>query len=120
MGVQKKASKTPKGQNLLAAMVAQIEKLGAKHMPAILNFIDEAEDKKEKVSFGVDINCSESEPQVMVSIRFSQSVTDRVSVVLDDPDQGTFKDVVKDAEKEKEKRGKKNVEALAGTGEEKK
>lgn len=116
MGVKKKSGKAPKGQNLLAAIVAQVEELGRKHMGGILDFVEQAEDKKEKVTFGVEIDCSESEPNVTVSIRYSQSVTDRRSVVLDDPDQGTFKEVVEVAEGETKKRRKKNAEAI-GAGE---
>jgi len=112
MGVAKKDTKKPKGSNLCSAVVAQVEDLLAKHMAGILQFIDEAEDKKEKVTFGVEINCSESEPQVVVGIRYSQSVTDRRSVVLDDPDQGTFKPVVEAAEKETKKRKGRNVEKV--------
>ncbi len=112
MGVKKKTKQTPKGHNLRAAIVANVEELLTQHMAGILTFIDEAEDKKEKVSFGVEINCAESEPQVKVGIRYSQSVTDTRSVILDDPDQGTFEPVVKDAEKETDKRRKKNVAKL--------
>lgn len=114
MAVKGKDKKMPKGSNLAAATIAQIEELLKKHMAGILQFIDEAEDKKETVSFGVKINCSESEPQVEVGIRYSQSVTDKRSVVLDDPDQGTFKPVVEQADKETKERRKKNVAAVAG------
>lgn len=90
----KRSGKMPKGENLLAAIVAKVQDLGVTHMPGILRFIEEAENKKEKVTFGVEIDMSESEPLVTVAIRYSQSVTDKRSVQLDDPDQGTFADYV--------------------------
>lgn len=116
MGVKTKSKKQPAGSNLARAIVAQVEKHLKNHMRGILDFIEEAEDKKEAVSFNVKIDCSESEPHVEVGIRYSQSVTDRLSVVLDDPDQGSFKTVIKQAEDETDKRGKSNVEKLKGKG----
>lgn len=98
MAVAKKTGKKPPGENLVMAIVAQVEELMRKHVSAVLNFVEESESRKEKVNFGVDIDCSESEPHIKVAIRFSQSVTDSRSAVLDDPDQGTFKAITAEAE----------------------
>lgn len=111
MAVAKKTSKKPAGENLVMAIVAQVEEMMRKHVGAVLAFVDDSESRKEKVNFGVDIDCSESEPHVKVSIRYSQSVTDSRSVVLDDPDQGTFKPLIAAAEGEtkKKRKGKKDA-----------
>lgn len=113
MAVAKKTSKKPAGENLVMAIVAQVEEMMRKHVGAVLQFVEDSESRKEKVNFGVDIDCSESEPHVKVSIRYSQSVTDSRSVVLDDPNQGTFKPLVEAAESEtkKNRKGKKDAEA---------
>lgn len=106
MAVAKKTGKKPPGENLVMAIVAQVEELMRKHVGAVLNFVEESESRKEKVNFGVDIDCSESEPHIKVAIRFSQSVTDSRSAVLDDPDQGTFKAITAEAESQKKGKGK--------------
>lgn len=110
MAVAKKTSKKPAGENLVMAITSQVEEMMRKHVGAVLQFVEDSESRKEKVNFGVDIDCSESEPHVKVSIRYSQSVTDSRSVVLDDPNQGTFKPLVEAAENEtkKKKKGKKS------------
>ena len=112
MAVKKKQSKHPKGQNLIAATCAQVEDLMRTHIEGILDFVDNAEDKKEKVSFGVNINCAESEPQIDVTIRFSQSVTDSRTVQLDNPDQGIFVPVVIQAKEETERLREENMDNL--------
>jgi hypothetical protein len=113
MAVAKKNSKKPAGENLVMAIVAQVEEMMRKHVGAVLQFVEDSESRKEKVNFGVDIDCSESEPHVKVSIRYSQSVTDSRSVVLDDPNQGTFKPLVEAAESETKKKKKGNKDADA-------
>lgn len=113
MSVGKKNSKKPPGENLVAAIVAQVEELMRKHVSPVLQFVDDSESRKEKVNFGVDIDCSESEPHVKVGIRYSQSVTDSRSVVLDDPNQGTFKPLIEAAESQKKGGGKKKDKAGA-------
>lgn len=113
MAVSKKNTKTPKGGNLIAATVSNVEDLMRTHIDSIMDFIADSEDKKETVNFGVQIDCSETEPKVTVGIRFSKSVTDSRSAVLDGTDQGTFEPVVEAAEQETEKRREKNM-AKAG------
>lgn len=112
MGVKNKPKKDVKGSNLIAAAVAQFEALLREHMHEALQFLDESEDKSMTINCATKFNLAESEPQVESTLRFSQSVTDKRTSVLDDPDQGSFKPLVKAAEGETEARRAKNLEKV--------
>ena len=56
----------------------------------IVPLIADADDHKTSVVFSAKIDCSDTEPVVSVSIRYTSSVTDQIVIKLDDPDQGTF------------------------------
>lgn len=120
MAVKKKTTKQPPGHNLKAAICAQVDELLTNHIKEILEWIDTSEVKKQNVSFGVLIDCAESEPKVEVSIRFSQSITDSRTVQLDNPDQGTFEQITEEATEETNKRKEKNLAKLNGRGRKKK
>jgi len=112
MAVKKKkgAGQAPRGGNLIAAAMADIEDLLKKHMnDGIIPLVDESEDHKATVSLSIKINCAESEPTVETDIRYTSSVTDRRVTKLDHPDQGTFKPVIEEAVKEAKKRREKAI-----------
>lgn len=90
MGVKNKNKKEVKGSNLIAAAVANFEAMLREHIAEALAFLDESEDKKTTINCATTFDLSESEPQVESKMRFSQSVTDKRTSVLDDPNQGTF------------------------------
>lgn len=88
MAVSKKAQrKVPKDIQIRESITKAVEALYDAHAGEIADFRDQSEESKVTVTFGVDIDCSESEPKVKVSIRFSKSVTDSRVATLDDPDQ---------------------------------
>lgn len=90
MAVSKKKPKEVKGSNLVAAAVAQFEALLREHMAEVLEVLEESESRNVTVNCATKFNLAESEPQVESILRFSQTVTDKRTSVLDDPNQGTF------------------------------
>jgi hypothetical protein len=114
MGVKNKPKKEVKGSNLVAAAVAQFETLLREHVNEALTMLDESEDKTITINCATKFNLAESEPQVESTLRFSQSVTDKRTSVLDDPDQGTFKPLVEAAEGETKAKREKNIEKATG------
>lgn len=74
----------------LAGLLAGVTNLFTKHANEIDRIIEEAETPKLTVSFQVEIDRSESEPQLTVGIRFAETTTDRVSTTLPDPGQTQF------------------------------
>jgi len=108
MAVKAKRTGTPGGGNIKDAILAKIDDLWTAHVEEVLRIIKESEDHKVTVGFSSDIDCSESAPSITIKMRFSETFTDSRKVQLDDPNQGTFTDVVQQAEKqpEKPKRGR--------------
>jgi hypothetical protein len=75
---------------ILAGIIAGVTNLFTKHAHEIDRIIEEAETPKLTVSFPVEIDRSESEPQLTVGVRFAETTTDRVSTTLPDPGQTQF------------------------------
>lgn len=91
MAVKGKEPKSKMNHAKIAeGIIAAVGELYKHHSGEIQENLDESESKKVRVGFGVDIDCSESEPMVTVSVRFSASVTDRRVFRLDDPNQITL------------------------------
>ncbi len=76
------------------SIVEGIERLWEKHGAFALEFAEGSDKQKVSVSFPVEIDLSKSEPVTSVGIGFSQRVTDEVVFTLDDPDQGTFSELM--------------------------
>ena len=72
------------------AIAQAIRDLFETHAPEILAVIEESEDRKLSVAFGVDIDDSESELTLKTRIRFAQTVTDIRLSRLDDPNPILF------------------------------
>jgi len=114
MAVKAKRTGTPGGGNLKDAIMAKASELWDAHAEEVLRIIKDSEDHKVTVGFSSDIDCSESAPSITIKIRFSETFTDTRKVQLDDPNQGTFKDVVAAAEEQpKQKKKGRNQSAIA-------
>lgn len=110
----KKTAATPRGENIRNAIMAKVEELWNAHSQEVLDIIQESEDHKVTVGFSSEIDCSESAPSITIKMRFSETFTDSRKVQLDDPNQGTFTDVVAAAETQPTpKRGRRGKEAAA-------
>ena len=90
MAVKRKHSKEPLPENIVQGITAAVEHLYGKHADEIADVVGQSETKRVTISFGVDLDLSESEPSIKVGIRFSQTVTDSLVSRIPDPDQGTF------------------------------
>lgn len=90
MAVKDKGKAKPIFTQIREAITKAVDELFNEHSGEISQVLDEAEDKGMAVNFAVKIDCSESEPMVTTSIRFSQSVTDKRVARLDDPRQITL------------------------------
>lgn len=79
------------GPDTRAQIIACFNSLLDEHGTRITAAIDDAADHKMPVTFVLDIDCSESAPQVDLKIRFTpETVTDVRSVVCKDPSQHEF------------------------------
>jgi hypothetical protein len=87
MAVRDKGKAKPIFTQIREAITKAVDELFNEHSGEISQVLDEAEDKKINVTFGVVLDCSESEPAVTTAIRFSQSVTDKRYSRLEDPRQ---------------------------------
>lgn len=111
MAVKKHAAKTTPGKGIKNALLEKAAELWEAHAGEIMELVEESEEHKLTVGFSLEIDCSESAPNVTVKIRFASTVTDSRKVQMDDPNQTQFTDVVQHADKEREKkRGKKDKE----------
>jgi molybdopterin converting factor small subunit len=114
MAVRKKSGKSAADGTVTEAIVSAVQELLEKHSGEIHRIREESEDKKVTVNFANQIDCSESEPLVTTTIRYTESYTDKITNRLDDPEQGTFSAVVEGAKSEaKKKRGKADGEPEA-------
>lgn len=105
---QKPSRKIPKNKQIIESIIQAVQDLYDAHAGEIAEFRDQSEDSKVTVNFGIEIDCSESEPKVKVGIRFSKSVTDSRIATLDDPEQVTLfspEQFAKRQEKEKAAEG---------------
>ena len=88
-------------QNIRESILAAVGILWDRHHEAIREVRENTKDKKIRVAFSVVIDESEVEPLVQTQISFSARVKDALTARLDDPNQGGFQFVDKDAETEK-------------------
>jgi hypothetical protein len=112
MAVRQKRTGTPGGENIKNAIMAKAAELWDAHCEEVLRVIKESEEHKLTVTFGSSIDCSESAPSITIAMRFSETFTDSRKVQLDDPDQGTFADVVAAAESEPPKKRGRNQKPI--------
>lgn len=128
MAVKKKGQRKSKSEPLLSpetltAMHEDIGDLYKQHESELMEVLDESEDSKVSITFTVQIDKSETEPQLKTSLRFSTSVTDSRLRTLSNPNQPELVDVDKVREesrkaKEKERARKKSgKDAAANPGE---
>ncbi len=129
MAVKKKGQKKSKSEPLLSpetleAMHDDIGDLYQQHEEELMQVLDDAEDKKVTVTFAVQIDKSETEPQLKTTLRFSTSVTDSRLRTLSNPAQPELVDpkqvlaesrAAKAKERERKKSGK---DAAANPGDE--
>lgn len=88
MAVKKKNQNgKPVHEQIVEGIGQAVRELYTHHSGEIQENLDESEAKKVKVTFGCELDLSESEPLVTVGIRFSASVTDKRVFKLDDPNQ---------------------------------
>ena len=114
MAVKSKRTGTPGGENIKNAILAKATDLWDAHVEEVLRIIKESEEHRVTVGFSSEIDCSESAPSITIKMRFSETFTDSRTVQLDDPNQGTFTDVVNAAESQPQaKRGRRGKEAAA-------
>ena len=102
MAVKDKGKAKPIFTQIREAITKAVDELFNEHSGEISQVLDEAEDKCVAVTFGVKVDCSESEPMVTTGIRFSQSVTDKRVARLDDPRQITLFKTAAEAKPEQE------------------
>ena len=102
MAVKEKGKAKPIFTQIREAITKAVDELFNEHSGEISQVLDEAEDKCVAVTFGVKVDCSESEPMVTTGIRFSQSVTDKRVARLDDPRQITLFKTAAEANPEQE------------------
>lgn len=88
----RKARTTPStaASTVKETILDMMSKLWDKHQGEIESYRDESEDKAIKVNFGALVDYSKSDPNIKVTIRFSQAITDQATATIDDPSQGTF------------------------------
>ncbi len=122
MAVKKKGQKKGRNEPLLSpetleAMHEDIGDLYKQHEEELMDVLDESEDKKVTITFAVQIDKSETEPQLKTTLRFSTSVTDSRLRTLSNPMQPELVDVkavreasreakAKERERERKKSGK--------------
>lgn len=88
MAVKKKDEKAKAVDvQIREAIVKAVDELYLQHSGEIRELINESEDHKARINLGVDLDESESEPMVSVSIRFSSSITDKRICRLEDENQ---------------------------------
>jgi hypothetical protein len=98
---KKKAGKKANIAVISAAVQKAVEELLVQAQDRIDKQLDEAEVRALKINFSVDLDETESEPQIKVGIRFTDSYTDSRSCRLDDPEQIQFFSKEELAEKKK-------------------
>lgn len=120
MAVKKKGQKKSKSEPLLSpetleAMHEDIGDLYKQHEEELMGVLDDSEDKKVTITFAVQIDKSETEPQLKTTLRFSTSVTDSRLRTLSNPNQPELVDpkavleasrAAKAKERERKKSGK--------------
>ncbi len=128
MAVKKKGQKKGRNEPLLSpetleAMHEDIGDLYKQHEEELMGVLDESEDKKVTITFSVQIDKSETEPQLKTTLRFSTSVTDSRLRTLSNPMQPELVDpkAVREASreakaKERERKNKIGKEAAANPG----
>lgn len=87
MANKKKDKISPQASAIRDALKEMVGELYDQHADEIEKFRVDSEADKVTVNFKGEIDCSESEPVVSATIRFSQSVTDKRFARLDDPNQ---------------------------------
>ena len=116
-------SNLPLNEQTTHQVLDAIKEMIETHSDQIQETVEESDKKCATVTFGVELDCSESAPTIDVKMRFSSSVTDRRTIRCEDPNQITFTDsIVPPAEVPNKKRKKKGEEAAeegepAGDGE---
>ena len=103
MAVKGKKSTVPLHKQIVEGIVKAVAELYTHHSGEIQENLDESESKKVVISFATSLDCSESEPMVTVSIRFSSSVTDKRVFRLDDSKQISLFETEKEARPEMQK-----------------
>lgn len=89
MAVPKKNQKQPSGHGriILERIIEYITDLWETHQVEILDLAEESENDKVTVNFTNEIDFAESEPALKTKIRFTRTVTDNRSGILNDPNQ---------------------------------
>jgi hypothetical protein len=72
---------------ILRTMVAGVQSLFEKHAAEIRRVRKESEVDQIKVTFGFDLDFTESAPSIGAGIRYSQTFTDSLVTTLPDPNQ---------------------------------
>jgi len=70
---------------LTNAIASGISELHRKHEKEILEYVEDAEDRKVKVAYAVTIDMTEATPVATINQRFSQSVKDARAVRVENP-----------------------------------
>lgn len=110
MARQKLESKVPLNAATIEEIKAAIGDLLQQHAEEVAEVIEESDGRSATVNFWVDLDCSESAPNIDVKMRFSASVTDKRTIRCDDPRQGTFT-TMNPAQLREEKEAKEKAEA---------
>ncbi len=74
----------------IARILESVKNLLETHADEIASAIEESDDRALTVGIPLSFDCSESAPEIEVGFRFSQAVTDKRTIMCDNPDQGTF------------------------------
>lgn len=111
---KKRNAKTPINEGTDASMheaiLDGVRKMLRKHSAGIRQLINESEQNMASISFPVKIDGSEAETTIRTGITFSSRVSDSVTSRLDDPNQGTWQEILSEPEGEKPKKANKGKE----------
>ena len=118
---KKKNAKKPLTEGTDAAMheaiIDGVRKMLKKHGGEIRQLIGESEQNMASISFPVKIDGSEAETTIKTGIRFASTVSDSVTSRLDDPNQGTWEEILSTPEDDEPKAKKKKAKDEEGGSE---
>lgn len=91
MAVDKKKSKqNPQAEGTIKAILSATEELLRAHIENIMELVENSEGAKVAVPIANTIDCSESQPVVTTTIRYTKTCTDKRVNKLEDPSQGVL------------------------------
>jgi hypothetical protein len=95
---KKKSVITVRNEHIIAAILASTREMLEEHIAEAMELVDQSETSAVVINLPSKIDCSESQPSVTTTLRFTKSFTDKRSKQLEDPSQGSlpFRDTTND------------------------